>query len=324
MQWRHTSRSGVSSGPEPRLPPHLVPVAGAVVVALAVAVVVWAPGGRPLSADLGAAARRTHASAYHANATTTAAPDPEVRPLLPTVTSPLRVLEIGDSLGIDLGDQLQSQLDATGLARTTMASMGDSGLVNATFYDWPAALATLLATEHPQVVVVFIGANDDQGLDIDGAVAVPGTPAWDAAYAQRVDAVLSEATNAGARVVWVGMPPMADPGLNAAMQHEDTIFQRQTETFPGTLYVSSTSVLGNVSGQFVASGVDVSGQPVALRTPDGVHLTPAGASALAGIVIDTLDTRWHLPFQTPAVAGPSKPRSSPIMTRPWPWLLRPR
>jgi hypothetical protein len=239
------------------------------------------------------------------------------------LASPLRVLEIGDSLGIDLGDQLQAQLDATGLARTTVASLGDSGLVNATFYDWPAALTTFLGADHPQVVVVFIGANDDQGLDVDGAVAAPGTPAWDATYAERVDAVLREATNAGARVVWVGMPPMADPGLNSAMQREDTIYERQTETFPGALYVPSISVLGNVSGQFVASGADVSGQSVALRTPDGVHLTPAGAAVLARVVIDAVDTRWRLSFQVPAGSGPTSRASTPVMSLPWPWSRQP-
>jgi hypothetical protein len=210
------------------------------------------------------------------------------------------VLEIGDSLGIDFGDQLQSQLDATGIALTTMASLGDTGLANASYYDWPAHLVTLLGTYHPQVVVVFIGANDDQGLYVAGAAAEPGTQAWAAAYAQRVDEVLREATSAGARVVWIGMPPMATFDLNAAMQREDVIFERETETFPGTLYVSSTPVLGNVSGLYETTGVDASGQQVALRTPDGVHLTPAGAALLAHTVIDAVDNRWHLSLEAPA------------------------
>jgi hypothetical protein len=226
----------------------------------------------------------------------TKATDPHhlLLPILSTAATPLRVVEIGDSLGIDLGIQLRSLLDARATVRTLVASVGDSGLSNISYYDWPAHLATMLTTNHPQLVVVFIGANDDQGLSLAGVVAVPGTSAWIAGYAGRVDAIVSEATNAGARVVWVGMPPMASPELNAAMGLEDAIYQRETETFPGALYVPSVPVLGNPAGLYEGTGTDESGQPVTLRTPDGVHLTPAGAALLAQTVIDAVDKRWHL------------------------------
>ncbi|HXQ76469.1 MAG TPA: DUF459 domain-containing protein [Acidimicrobiales bacterium] len=299
MPWRRTTSLTVPPAPG-RVPlRHLVPAVGVVVGLLTAAGVSVA--GHPPSGG-GAAAPRTAAPAGLRGATTTA-PDPALAPLHASTAAPLRVLEIGDSLGIDLGDQLQSRLDATAMVRTTMASVGDSGLSNVAFYDWPAHLATLLATDRPQVVVVFIGANDDQGLDVDGAAVEPGTPAWDAAYARRVDEVLGESTSAGARVVWVGMPPMADPDLNAAMENEDVIDQRETGRFAGTSYVSSRSVLGNASGLYETSGVDPSGAPVALRTPDGVHLTPAGAGLLAGIVIDAVDSRFDLILGAPPASG---------------------
>jgi len=245
------------------------------------------------------------ASARHRAATKTADPAPALRSLPTAASAPLCVLEIGDSLGIDLGDQLRTLLDANGMARTVVASLGDSGLSNISYYDWPAHLATLLATVRPQLVVVFIGANDDQGLSLDGAASVPGTPAWVAGYAGRVDEVVSEATNAGARVVWVGMPPMASPDLNAAMQLEDAIYQRETAAAPGALYVPSTPVLGNPSGFYEITGVDATGQPVALRTPDGVHLTPTGAGLLAHTVIDAVDERWHLALEPPPSSRPT-------------------
>lgn len=235
--------------------------------------------------------------------TTTTTEGPAFAPLRPTTASPLRVLEIGDSLGIDLGDQLQSQFDATGLVTTTVAALGDTGLANLSYYDWPAQLVTLLATYHPQLVVVFLGANDDQGLYVDAEAAEPGTAAWAAAYAQRVDEVLREATDAGARVVWVGMPPMANPDLNAAMAAEDSIYQHQTDALVGTLYVASAPVLGDASGHYETSGTDTSGQPVVLRTPDGVHLTPAGAAVLAASVIEAVDRRWHLSLVPPGSSG---------------------
>ncbi len=278
----------------------MIVLSGAIVV-LALVVVVTLPDGPSRPSGRALASGPTAAGAHHPSPSTTRDPT-AVLPLAPTAASPLRVVEIGDSLGIDLGDQLQSQLDATPLARTTMASVGDSGLANVRYYDWPAHLVTLLAVDHPQVVVVFIGANDDQGLYFDGAPAAPGSRAWVVGYAQRVDDVAREVTSAGARLVWVGMPPMQSPSLDAAMQREDVVFERETAAFPGALYVASSPVLGTSSGLYETTGDDASGHPVALRTPDGVHLTPAGAALLARSVIDHVDGRWHLSLGVPAAA----------------------
>jgi len=230
------------------------------------------------------------------------APAPERSPLLPLAGSPLRVLEIGDSLGIDLGDQLQAQLDPSGLAAVTVAAKGDTGLSNPSYYDWPAHLLALLASGHPQIVVVFLGANDDQGLSVAGGAAAPGTSAWVTGYSQRVDDVIDEATMAGARVVWVGMPPMADSDLNQAMQREDAIYQGRVDRVSDALYVSSIPVLGGPSGAYQGTTLDGSGQPIIVRTPDGVLLSPAGAGLLARVVIDSLDQRWHLALGRPTVA----------------------
>jgi uncharacterized protein len=254
--------------------------------------------------------RRTTAAAHHRTlALSTTDPHEGLAPLDPTVAAPLRVLEIGDSLGIDLGDQFQAQLDAQTTADTVVGSVGDSGLSNEAFYNWPVQLATMLATDRPQVVVVFIGANDDQGMLVDGTAAEPGTPMWSAAYAERVDEILTEATGAGARVVWVGMPPMENADLNEAMQIEDTIYAHETARFPGTLYVSSTAVLGGPSGSYENTTQGSAG-PAVVRTPDGVHLTPAGAGLLAATVIAAIDNQWHLSLAK-APAGTPGPGIGP-------------
>jgi hypothetical protein len=122
-------------------------------------------------------------------------------------------LVVGDSLGIDLGDPLQTQLTTLG-DQTTMAATGDTGLANVAYYDWPAHVATDLASVHTSLVVVFLGANDDQGLYANGTPEVTGSSGWDTAYSQRIDQILREATHAGAMVAWVGMPTMEDSRLN--------------------------------------------------------------------------------------------------------------
>jgi hypothetical protein len=67
--------------------------------------------------------------------------------------------------------------------------------------------------------------------------------------------------------------------------------------------VASAPVLGDASGGYETSGTDGSGQQADLRTPDGVHLTPAGAGVLAAAVIEAVNARWHLSLVPPAPSG---------------------
>jgi hypothetical protein len=197
----------------------------------------------------------------------------------PTATDPLRVLVVGDSLGIDLGDVLVNDLDQTGVVQATLDGQVSTGLTRPDYYNWPAELATDLARYTPQVVVVMMGANDAQ--DFPGPPDVPfGTSAWDGIYRSRVLAFMDEATAQGARVLWVGMPPMQAPGLSAAMQRIDGLFQQAAAKNPNVDYVSSWTVLGTPSGQFTPYLVE-NGQEVNVREPDGTHITPGGAQVLS-------------------------------------------
>lgn len=214
----------------------------------------------------------------------------------PTKTDPLRFLEIGDSLGEDLGFALEDQLQAGGAATVAMDALGDTGLSNAAYYDWPAHLVGDLAASRAQVLVVFLGANDIQGFDVGDTPVEYGTTAWVQAYRQRVDAVLHEAEAVGTDVVWVGMPPMVDADLNAGMQEVDRIYQEETAKDAGALYVPA-SVLATPGGAFLPDAV-VGGAEEALRTPDGVHLTPAGAGLLCTAVLQAIDQHWHIAIPT--------------------------
>jgi len=143
---------------------------------------------------------------------------------------------------------------------------------------------------------VFLGANDIQGFDAGDTPEAYGTPGWIKAYRQRVDAVLHDATVARTYVVWVGMPPMGDPGLNAGMQQVDSIFEQETAKARGGLYVPA-SVLATAGGALLEDAV-VNGSEEALRTGDGVHLTPAGAGLLATTVLQAVDQHWHVRVPT--------------------------
>lgn len=212
----------------------------------------------------------------------------------PSAASPLRVLSIGDSLGVDFGGPFVNDLAATGVVNATLDAHVDTGLARPDYFDWSAELRADLARYQPEAVVVFLGANDPQNFVDGGSALAYGTEAWTAAYARRVGELMAEATSAGARVLWVGMPPMADPTLGAKMQALDAIYQGQAAAHPGVTYLSSWTVLGDAQGAYAQYLPDPSGSQVAVREPDGTHISPGGAERLSEAAIADMDHAWGL------------------------------
>ena len=220
-------------------------------------------------------------------ATTTTSTVPP-NPKLPTAATPLRVLIVGDSIGLDMGGALQSDLAGTGVVNAGLDGRESTGLTRPDYFNWPAELANDIKAYNPQVVVVMIGANDAQ--DFLGPPDTPyASPAWNGLYAQRVAQFMQIAGSAGANVVWVGMPPMQNPGLNAQMADLDTLVKQQAAAAkPPVTFIDTTKSIGTPTGGYTAFTTNAAGQIVNTRTPDGTHLTPGGGQVVAQQVIAQL------------------------------------
>ena len=212
----------------------------------------------------------------------------------PPPSAPLRLLVVGDSLGIDFGQPLVNDLAATDVVSAVLDGHIDTGLARPDYFDWPTELQADLARYQPQAVVVFIGANDPQNF-VEGSTALTyGTAAWNDAYAKRVGAFMQEAAGTGARVLWVGMPPMADPVLNAKMQVLNGIAQSQAALHPGVTYFASWPVLSDPQGHFASFLPNASGNEVQIRDPDGTHIAGPGAQRLSQAAIAFMGHEWGL------------------------------
>jgi hypothetical protein len=219
--------------------------------------------------------------------TTTVTADPR-----PTAANPLRVLIVGDSLGLDLGSPLQNDLANTGEVLPTRDGQESTGLSRPDYYNWPAELQADIFKANPQVVVVMIGANDPQALPGPPVVSY-GTPQWNAAYGQLVNQFMHLATRNGAQVIWVGQPPMQDPWRNGAMQDVNGVVAAQARLVHGVHFLSSWNLVGGPTGSFQPF-VTVNGQLVNVRTTDGTHLTPQGGELLAQAVIADMRKALHI------------------------------
>ncbi|HUI03075.1 MAG TPA: DUF459 domain-containing protein [Acidimicrobiales bacterium] len=227
---------------------------------------------------------------------TTAVTAPDGLPPLPppSAGSPLRVLVVGDSLGIDFGQALVNDLAATGVVHAVLDGHIDTGLSRPDYFNWPAELQGDLARYQPEAVVAFIGANDPQNFVEGGTALAYGTPAWDAAYGRRVGDFMSSVAAAGARLLWVGMPPMADPALNAKMQVLNGIDDAQAALHRGVSFFASWPVLSDPQGHFAGFLPNASGNEVEVRAPDGTHIAAPGAELLSRAAVADLDHQWGL------------------------------
>jgi hypothetical protein len=223
----------------------------------------------------------------------------------------MTILEVGDSLGEDLGLGMGTVFGSNPLVKVIQASHGDSGLARPDFYNWPAILESELHRYHPAAVVVFIGGNDGQGFDLNGGVVNWGTAQWHQVYSQRVATFMQEALAAHAKVLWVGLPIMQDPSFWQEMQTQNAIYKAEAAAHPGVTYFPSAPVFENSAGQYAAD-LPVNGQMEQVRDSDGVHITiNYGADLIAESIIPVMEHAWGIRLVPPANSGGSTSSTGP-------------
>ena len=213
----------------------------------------------------------------------------------PTASKPITLLDVGDSLGEDLGLGLGYTLGTNPLVHVVQAAHGDTGLARPDYYNWPAHFAALLNEYHPQLVMILIGGNDSQSFDADNQVVEFGTSLWRTIYTERVDLMMREAQQAGARMLWVGLPIMQDRVFGASMQTLNAIYKAQAPLYRGVEFMSTWALFSNAAGQYSAYLTNSSGQTVLARDPDGIHIAPPGGCDIVAVAaIRQAERTWHV------------------------------
>lgn len=215
----------------------------------------------------------------------------------PSARKPVTILEIGDSIGEDLGLGLIDAFAHDARVQLLPKAVGDTGLANLAYYNWIAQLPLDLVAYHPKVVIVMLGGNDGQSFQQGNVMAQLGTTTWAQEYGQRVGQLMSEATSAGARVIWVGLPIMGPTsGLaNTNVSNQNAIYQAQAKLHPGVTYVSTWKLFENAAGQYSTYLPGPGGGLIQARDSDETHIDPPGGTdLLANFVIQTMESTWHI------------------------------
>ncbi len=203
------------------------------------------------------------------------------------------VLEIGDSLGNDLGWGIERHLASSSGLTMIQMDKSSSGLANSWFYSWPVHLATMLRQFHPQLLIVSLGGNDEQGMKIRGSAVPFGSAEWRSIYLSYVREIAHQAVTAGAYVLWVGMPIMGySPSYDQGMALLDSLYQRGVASVPGATFLSTSSLFAN-HGRFQSTAA-VNGVTTVLREPDGIHYSESGEDVVATYVIRAIASTYHV------------------------------
>jgi uncharacterized protein len=203
------------------------------------------------------------------------------------------VLMIGDSLGDDVGYGVGNELSTTTQIRYANRAKVSSGLVVESFYNWPVKLRSMLAEYHPNLVIVCLGGNDEEGIYTDGRAAPFGSKLWKTAYDARIRQVAAEARKAGALVLWVGMPIMQPHEYNLGILTLNRQFLLETQKIPGTTFLSIYDLLATAGGRY-ESAAEVNHQFVTLRASDGIHLAYPAEQVVGTYVVETMSAIYHV------------------------------
>jgi LysM repeat protein len=233
-----------------------------------------------------------------------------------------RVVVIGDSLSIGLGKEIERVFATRGDVALTRLGKVSSGLVKPDFFDWEKNAAKLGDQARPDVIVIMIGANDNNNLaSPEGRTVYFTDSAWDEAYAARAARLVDacRAHNPEARVYWVGVPVMADPTLDRDVRRINAALETMCGRMQHCTFIDTRGVLADGEGRFAPLAASPSGEMTTLRLDDGVHVTAAGSRLLAARCLETImgdlgmDASWRTPLVAEAGLRPVAAREAAPM-----------
>ncbi len=208
----------------------------------------------------------------------------------PEAKRPLRTLLVtGDSLSTPLDLELGQRLAPAGVDVVRDPHLA-TGISRDDLVDWAQLSATQVAEDHPDAVVIFIGANE--GLPMPGPngedVGCCG-PEWAAIWANRARRLMDNyRQNGAAKVYWLTVPTARDPdrkpitdAVNAAVYAAAAPWRSQVRVIDDASFFTPEDRFRNA--------MEVDGREEIVREPDGIHLNRTGSALAADQVEEALE-----------------------------------
>jgi hypothetical protein len=191
-----------------------------------------------------------------------------------------KVLVIGDFMATALSDGLTMATSGDTNIVIEKGTDGSSGLVRSDHLDWPVSLKQQIGEIKPALIVIMLGTNDRQQMNVNGQKEKFRSEAWNGEYERRIAALTKVAVDNKIPFIWTGLPSFQSPSLSADAATLNSLYRSKAEMAGGT-FIDIWDGFADEEGKFIASGSDINGQPVRLRGSDGLSLTKAGKRKMA-------------------------------------------
>jgi hypothetical protein len=213
----------------------------------------------------------------------------------PSRSNKLRVAVIGDSLSQGLGPAIERWMNP-GVVRVLSLGRQSTGLSREDYFNWQAGMRQIVEEFRPDLVFVLLGSNDAQAQIARNGAPVPvGSAAWVEGYRDRAAELLREATRAGTRVVWIGIPIVQERQRWDFYRRVNDIYRDTASADPFGTYVDTWTPFEARDGSYTAFARNERGDLVEVRAPDGVHFTPIGYAFLGRLAIRAADEAFGMP-----------------------------
>jgi uncharacterized protein len=200
----------------------------------------------------------------------------------------LRIGVFGDSFGVGVWAGLYYQLFAKDGFDVLRFGKEATGFTRYRQLDLESRAREQLAKRPVDVAIMSFGANDVQPIFAEGHLQPLFGPGWKRIIGDRLERFVATARSTGATPIWVGLPAMRDPAMDAAVRQMNAFYAERLRPL-GVPFIDTRPASLDKDGQYDAHLPDPkTGAPVLARQTDGVHMTGPGYILLTKPLADRL------------------------------------
>jgi lysophospholipase L1-like esterase len=201
----------------------------------------------------------------------------------------LRVLATGDSMIQIIDGDLAQRLARIEPTKLKSDAHISTGISKPFMLNWPKHAAATAHTFHPDVTIVFLGANDGFPMSTPSGRRVNCCgPDWVTEYAGRVRHMMRSYARRGAGTVyWLLLPAPRGRNFRAVFGPVNAALIRAARANEGVVHLVDLRKVFSPHGQF-RQYVRWHGHTVSARQPDGVHLSVGGAAIATDLIVRAL------------------------------------
>ena len=204
------------------------------------------------------------------------------------VAGGVRMLATGDSEIQGLDDILGATLGSRGVEVTGEAHIS-TGISKPFMFDWVKHAAAQAAASHPDITVMYIGANDGFPLPTpSGTISYCCGEAWVKAFARRTESIMSSYLRGGAgRVFWFTLPTPRNAAAQPVFRAINRAYAIAAGSFRRGVELIDLVPVFTPGGRY-RQVMFYGGRTVDVREPDGYHLSLSGDAIAASILVGRL------------------------------------